>query len=246
MGETGILADDPRIGLIAGQIVVREPIGAHHAGPIATDVLLLIEVADASVRLDRRVRIPRYARAGRVRRSRICSGEACSDVRQGGRIHRVEREGIAVALAGDLTAGREERRGLGLPARGLGDNHLATAADPQKGGGHARRGAEGRVVHPEVHADRADRHRAGMGADPHAEIHPVEAAGLVGHGHQSLEDLPPGRDGIVGPIEQRHRPVAEELVDGAALSMDRVQDHGERPLHEAEDVLGSSRSDMAV
>ena len=34
------------------------------AHPIATDVLLLIEVADASVRLDRRVRIPRYARAG--------------------------------------------------------------------------------------------------------------------------------------------------------------------------------------
>ena len=90
MGETGILADDPRIELIAGQIVVREPIGAEprairlarlraparrhavrrhqdfdtRAHPIATDVLLLIEVADASVRLDRRVRIPRYARAG--------------------------------------------------------------------------------------------------------------------------------------------------------------------------------------
>src|SRR5207237_3490415 len=29
MGETGILADDPRIELIAGQIVVREPIGAE-------------------------------------------------------------------------------------------------------------------------------------------------------------------------------------------------------------------------
>jgi hypothetical protein len=33
MGETGILADDPRIELIAGAIVVREPTGSRHAGP---------------------------------------------------------------------------------------------------------------------------------------------------------------------------------------------------------------------
>jgi len=116
MGEAGILADDPRIELIAGTIVVREPTGARHAGtvdrvahlffsrlagraivriqnpvafpdemselqpdvallrrrsdfyssahPGAADVLLLIEVADATLRLDRRVKIPLYARAG--------------------------------------------------------------------------------------------------------------------------------------------------------------------------------------
>jgi len=116
MGETGILAEDPRIELIAGAIVVREPTGPHHAGtvdrighlfltnlagratvriqnpvtfpdemselqpditllhpradfysrahPGAADVLLLIEVADATLRLDRRVKIPLYARAG--------------------------------------------------------------------------------------------------------------------------------------------------------------------------------------
>ena len=116
MGETGILAENPRIELIAGAIVVREPTGSHHAGtvdrighlffsklagraivriqnpvtfpdemselqpditllrpradfyssahPGAVDVLLLIEVADSTLRLDRRIKIPLYARAG--------------------------------------------------------------------------------------------------------------------------------------------------------------------------------------
>lgn len=118
MGETGILADDPRIELIAGAVVVREPTGSRHAStvdrlghlfierlsrraivriqnpvtfpdemselqpdvtllrpradfyasahPGADDVLLLIEVADSTLRLDRRVKIPLYARAGIV------------------------------------------------------------------------------------------------------------------------------------------------------------------------------------
>ena len=116
MGETGILAEDERIELLAGDIVVREPIGTQHAGtvnrlnhlwtsrlgrravvqvqnpielaredsepqpdltllrprddfystahPTASDILLAIEVADTSLRLDRRVKIPLYARAG--------------------------------------------------------------------------------------------------------------------------------------------------------------------------------------
>jgi len=116
MGETGILAEDERIELLAGDIIVREPIGTQHAGtvnrlnylwmsrlgrravvqvqnpielasedsepqpdlsllrprddfyatahPTADDVLLAIEVADTSLRLDRRVKIPLYARAG--------------------------------------------------------------------------------------------------------------------------------------------------------------------------------------
>jgi Uma2 family endonuclease len=116
MGEVGILQEDRRHELIAGDIVVREPIGAYHAGtvdrlnrlwtsrlgdraivrvqnpvqfprddselqpdimllrpredfyttrhPDTADVLLLIEVADTSLRLDRRIKIPLYARAG--------------------------------------------------------------------------------------------------------------------------------------------------------------------------------------
>src|SRR5262249_38740858 len=116
MGETGILAEDERVELLAGDIIVREPIGTQHAGtvnrlnylltsrlgrravvqgqnpielvkedsepqpdltllrsrddfystahPDASDTLLAIEVADTSLRLDRRVKIPLYARAG--------------------------------------------------------------------------------------------------------------------------------------------------------------------------------------
>ena len=116
MGEAGILAEDERVELLAGDIIVREPIGTQHAGtvnrltylwtsrlglravvqvqnpielaredsepqpdlsllrpradfyatahPAADDVLLAIEVADTSLRLDRRVKIPLYARAG--------------------------------------------------------------------------------------------------------------------------------------------------------------------------------------
>jgi Uma2 family endonuclease len=116
LGEAGILAEDERVELIAGVLLVREPIGARHAGtlnrltrfwtsrlgeravvqvqnplelpeqdsepepdvtllrpradfyaaahPLADDVLLLIEVADTSLLLDRRVKMPLYARAG--------------------------------------------------------------------------------------------------------------------------------------------------------------------------------------
>src|SRR2546422_5211227 len=110
MGESGILADDERLELIAGHIVVREPIGARHAGTVdrltrlwtsrlgeraivriqnpvrfakedselQPNVMLLrprddfyFEVMDTSVRLERRVRIPLYARAG-VRETWIC------------------------------------------------------------------------------------------------------------------------------------------------------------------------------
>jgi Uma2 family endonuclease len=115
MGEAGILPEDGRIELIAGDIVVREPIGSRHAGavnrltrlwtsrlgeravvqiqnpielpnedsepqpdvtllrpradfyaaahPLAADILLLIEVADSTLAVDRRVRMPLYGRA---------------------------------------------------------------------------------------------------------------------------------------------------------------------------------------
>src|SRR5204863_486200 len=115
MGEAGILAEHEPVELIAGEIVVREPIGSRHAGtvnrltrlwtsrlgdraivqiqnpielpkedsepqpdvtvlrpradfytgahPVTADVLLLIEVSDSTLAVDRRVRMPLYARA---------------------------------------------------------------------------------------------------------------------------------------------------------------------------------------
>jgi Uma2 family endonuclease len=123
MGEAGILGDDERLELIAGHIVVREPIGLATrepmdrlnrlwtsrlgeraivrvqnpvvlpeeaselqpdvmllaprpdfymgAHPTPADVLLLIEVADTSLLLDRRVKMPLYARGG-VREAWLC------------------------------------------------------------------------------------------------------------------------------------------------------------------------------
>ncbi len=123
MGAAGILGEDERLELIAGHIVVREPIGSRHAGtvdrltrlwtsrlgeraivrvqnpvvlpheaselqpdvmllapradfyvaghPTPVDVLLLIEVADTSLLLDRRVKMPLYARAG-IREAWLC------------------------------------------------------------------------------------------------------------------------------------------------------------------------------
>ena len=123
MGEAGILGCDERLELIAGHIVVREPIGSRHAGtvdrltrfwtvrlgdraivrvqnpvvlpqhasevqpdimllapradfyttshPTPADVRLLIEVADTSLLLDRRVKMPLYA-AGGVEEAWLC------------------------------------------------------------------------------------------------------------------------------------------------------------------------------
>jgi len=115
MGEAGILGDDDRVELIAGEIIDMSPIGTHHASavkrisnrvklqvgeraivstqdpvhvdrfnepepdiallrpqddfysdahPIPADVLLIVEVAETSLRYDRDVKVPLYASAG--------------------------------------------------------------------------------------------------------------------------------------------------------------------------------------
>ncbi len=115
MGEAGILGEDDRVELIAGEIIDMSPIGTHHASavkrvsnrvklqvgenaivstqdpvridrfnepepdisllrprddfysdahPIPADVLLIVEVAETSLRYDRNVKIPLYASAG--------------------------------------------------------------------------------------------------------------------------------------------------------------------------------------
>ena len=115
LGEAGILREDSRVELIAGELIDRAPIGSRHAGfinkiaerlragsgqtaivaiqnplrlstesepqpdvallrpradyyaekhPEPADVLLVIEVADTSLRYDREIKIPLYAQHG--------------------------------------------------------------------------------------------------------------------------------------------------------------------------------------
>jgi Uma2 family endonuclease len=114
LAELGVLRENDRVELIAGQVVELSPIGDHHAScvrrlnrlfsrhllevaivdvqnpvvlgehdapqpdlvllkpradgypqhPRATDILLVIEVADTSIAYDRDIKIPLYARAG--------------------------------------------------------------------------------------------------------------------------------------------------------------------------------------
>jgi Uma2 family endonuclease len=163
MADAGILGCDEQLELIAGQIVVREPIGARHAGtvdrltrlwtsrlgeraivriqspvrfaklrselqpdvmllrprddfytashPVASDVLLLIEVTDSSVRVEKRVRIPLYARAG------VLETWLCDLVSQRIEVHR-QPEGRRYRVVHTLSRG-EPLVGLAFPEVGL-------------------------------------------------------------------------------------------------------------------------------
>src|SRR5688572_12930051 len=78
LAEAGIFTEDDRIELIDGELVKMAPIGDEHAGQVNTllrwkedyyrgkcptleDILLIIEIADTSVRYDREVKVPLYA-----------------------------------------------------------------------------------------------------------------------------------------------------------------------------------------
>ena len=76
--------------------------------PTAADTLLLIEVADSSLRYDRKVKLPLYARHG-VPELWIVDLE-------GGTVE-VCREPRGDGYAGDLARGSGRRAGAGAPAR---------------------------------------------------------------------------------------------------------------------------------
>ena len=90
-------------------------------------------------------------------------------------------------------------------------------------GGVAERG----VVHPEAIADRAHYHQAAVNPDPDLHLGPADDADRRQHrtaGMILVRDRCP---------EQRHEPVAEELVDGSGVAVHL----GQRVLEEAVDDL---------
>ena len=76
MGEIGVLAPNARVELIDGEIIDKAPISSRDWAtvnrislalkkePTVAETLLLVEVADSSVRYDREVKLPLYAQRG--------------------------------------------------------------------------------------------------------------------------------------------------------------------------------------
>ena len=83
--------------------------------------------------------------------------------------------------------------------------------------------------------------------DPHAhaELDPVQPAHFVGQGLEPALDRQGGAERPLGVTlvrdrrpEQRHHPVAEELVDRPFVAVHLVQDHLEGAVHDGADVFG--------
>jgi len=92
--------------------------------------------------------------------------------------------------------------------------------------------AHRRVVHPEVVIDGPDDHLAGVEADPKLDRQPVPSAGLLGVTVDRLlhsEGAVAGPDGVVfvgdRRAEEGHDPIAEDVVDGPLVAVDRLH-HG--------------------
>lgn len=65
MGEAGILHEDDRVELIDGELIRMAPIGSLHGGLLSRlNRLLVIEVADSTLRYDRDYKLRFYAASG--------------------------------------------------------------------------------------------------------------------------------------------------------------------------------------
>ena len=108
---------------------------------------------------------------------------------------------------------------------------------------HARRQiggvSDGRVVHAQVVADPADHHRPRVEAHSQAELQSLLAPQLFA---ESTDGLPDGQSGLHGPQrvfldgyrrpEERHQPIAQELVDRSLVTMDGLGHERQRLIHE--------------
>ena len=171
------------------------------------------------------------------------------DVEPGARDARGHHEPRRHRLALPLERERPQGPGLEVAADGaldrFGDDDLARGRRLQEPGGHVGGVPDRGVVHAEVAADAADHHQARVEALAHLELDAallLELGAIAGHGradtegrvHRSLRVILVGD----GRAEQRHDPVAEELVHGALVPVHLGQHQLEGAGHEGVDLLG--------
>lgn len=153
--------------------------------------------------------------------------------------------GLLPVLHGDAAEGPGLEVAVDEAVGGFGHDDLARLGDLLHPGGQVRRVADGRVVHPEVVADGADHHEAGIETDPHPEVHaalPPEPLAVVVEGALDLERRVHGALGVVlvgdGRAEERHEAVPEKLVRRTLEPVDGPQHQLEGAVHEVVHLLG--------
>src|SRR5262249_25885592 len=122
---------------------------------------------------------------------------------------------------------------------------LARLGDREKSGREAGGIADCRVVHAEVAADGADDHGARVEPHPHPEVDPVGPLHVVGERLEVVLDRERRAQRALSVVlvsdrrtEKRHHAIAEELVDRALVTVNRIQDDLEGAVHDPVDVLG--------
>ncbi len=145
--------------------------------------------------------------------------------------HRPERFHLDVAFA--------------EPQRLAGDEHGACRRNLLHPGGEVRRLADGRVVHVEVAADRPHHHLSRI--QPHSDLYrncagPPDFVTVPAHALLHPERGIAGPDSVVlvrdRRAEERHDPVAHDLVDGALVTVDGVHHALEHGVEELPGLLG--------
>ncbi len=140
-----------------------------------------------------------------------------------------------------LDLGRSQGLGLDLamdqPPRRLADQDRARLGDLLQAGRQVRGVAHGGVVGAEVVANAADHDPAGIETHPDLELDAVALAQLGVLVADRLLETQGRQDGAAGVVlvrdrraEQGHEAVAQELVDGPLVAVDRPQGELEEPV----------------
>ena len=134
------------------------------------------------------------------------------------------------------------------PVRGLGHEHVAGLGERLQARRQVRRVADGGVVHAQVVADAPHDHRSGIDAEPQPEIDtqlPPDLPAIAADGLVDGEGGVDGAERVVlqrdGGAEERHQPIAEELVHRALVAMDRL---GHEPQDAVHDLVHRLRLEL--